>query len=182
MEISRRPPPNRQRKTRREKTAASNYHGTPRSPANSSSKGGREMRSRFWRKCAPIIKGISRIASSRSAAFYFSFYLFIHRTEISLEKYRGESSRRGRKKEELMKRGVNSHSGNNNGGSRKYNSKRKFNFYWRGRRRKSANRAVRKFRRRIFDFRTNIEQFSCRKKMRRIYWTRIWQQTGIQKF
>lgn len=48
-----------------------------------------------------------------------------------------------------------------------------------GEKRKKRIARVRNFRRRILDFRTNIEQFSCRKKCDG-YWTRIWWRANIK--
>lgn len=112
------------------KTAASNYHGDPpliRVPpaferrARNALEILAEMRAYYQRNFT------DRLLTD--AAFYFSFYSFIYGWNGNIVGKLRRGKKKG-KKEQLMKRGVNSHSGNNNGG-RKYNSKRKFNFYWR---------------------------------------------------
>lgn len=146
------------------------------------------MRSRFWWKYARgrrSIKGISQtLLPARcftTECFIFLFiYLFIeqkYRRKIFRVLWRSFRNRgRMRRRRETINETRNKFFSFSN----KCNSKRKFNFYWKGKVGEKANRAVRNFWR-ILDFRANIEQFSCRKKCDG-YWTRVWQWANIKVF
>lgn len=90
-------------------------------------------------------------------------------SEIGIIREEGEEG-------QLTKRGINFFSLSNNAGTIWSGN---LTFTQSGEKRKKRIARVRNFRRRILDFRTNIEQFSCRKKCDG-YWTRIWWRANIK--
>lgn len=124
--------------------------------------------------------------TERNVLFFFFIYLFIYSlkyrwkifkeflgwdivSEIGIIREEGEEG-------QLTKRGINFFSLSNNAGTIWSGN---LTFTQSGEKRKKRIARVRNFWRRILDFRTNIEQFSCRKKCDG-YWTRIWWRANIK--